>query len=208
MLDSRFSRIAAGTLSMIGVPIVPGAIAQTRMPSAARSRASGSVMPRIAAFAAAYASWPVCPSMPAIEAVFTTTPRSTELVGVVAAHGRGREARHVERADRVHLHRGDERLLVVRRAVARDGPAAADAAPGDVHDEGKDADGARGVDGSRDVVVVVDVTADGDGPLTELLRESRGPLRVAIEDRNADAGVDETPNGRGAEPARSAGDER
>ena len=74
--------------------------------------------------------------------------------------------------------------------------------------EREDADGARGVDGSRDVVVVVDITADRDGPVTELLREGGGPLRIAIEDRDTDAGVDETPNGRGAEPTRSAGNER
>ena len=38
--------------SIIGVPMVPGAMAHTRMPIGARSRAMGSVIPRMAALAA------------------------------------------------------------------------------------------------------------------------------------------------------------
>ena len=37
---------------MSGVPIVPGAMAHTRIPIGARSRAIGRVMPRMAALAA------------------------------------------------------------------------------------------------------------------------------------------------------------
>ena len=44
--------MSSGMLSMSGVPIVPGAMAHTRIPAGARSRAMGSVMPRIAALAA------------------------------------------------------------------------------------------------------------------------------------------------------------
>ena len=67
--------MASLALIMIGVPIVPGAMAQTRTPIGARSRAIGSVIPRIAALAAPYAICPVWPSMPAIDAVLTMTPR-------------------------------------------------------------------------------------------------------------------------------------
>ena len=59
MLSTSLSLVASGTPSISGVPIVPGAIAHTRTPIGARSRAMGRVMPRIAAFAAAYAIWPV-----------------------------------------------------------------------------------------------------------------------------------------------------
>ena len=65
------------------------------------------------------------------------------LVGLVGGHRRGREPGDVERADCVHLHRRDERFLVVRRAVAADGPAAAHPATGDVHDERERADASR-----------------------------------------------------------------
>ena len=44
---------ARETMRKAGVPIVPGAIAHTRIPMGLRSRAIGNVMPRIAAFAAA-----------------------------------------------------------------------------------------------------------------------------------------------------------
>ncbi len=53
MVLTRWSWISSGMLSMSGVPIVPGAMAHTRIPSGERSRAIGSVMPRMAAFAAA-----------------------------------------------------------------------------------------------------------------------------------------------------------
>ena len=53
MFATSASFISCGADSISGVPIVPGAMAHTRIPIGARSRASGRVMPRIAAFAAA-----------------------------------------------------------------------------------------------------------------------------------------------------------
>ena len=49
---TSWARISSGARIISGVPMVPGAIAQTRIPMGARSRAIGSVMPSTAAFAA------------------------------------------------------------------------------------------------------------------------------------------------------------
>ena len=61
--------------AIIGVSTIPGAIATTRIPCCARSRAAVTVMPATPAFDAAYATWPICASNAAIEAVLTITPR-------------------------------------------------------------------------------------------------------------------------------------
>ena len=54
---------------------MPGAIATTRIPCCARSRAAVTVIPATPAFDAAYATWPTWASNAAIDAVFTITPR-------------------------------------------------------------------------------------------------------------------------------------
>ncbi len=57
------------------------------------SRAAGSVSPTTPLFEAAYATWPICPSQAAIEAVLTHTPRSPSPSGslpAIAAQARRR----------------------------------------------------------------------------------------------------------------------
>jgi hypothetical protein len=130
------------------------------------------------------------------------------LVGLVLRHGHRREARDVEGAERVHLHRRDERALVVGRAVAADGASAAGGPAGDVHDQRERAEGASRFDGRGDVVVVRDVAAHRDRSSAELAGERFRPLLVAVEDGDADADLREPPNGRGAEPSGSAGHQR
>ena len=85
--SGRASRFGKGTLAarpdrtssvipaIIGVSTIPGAIATTRIPCWARSRAAVTVIPATPAFDAAYATCPTCASNAAIEAVLTTTPR-------------------------------------------------------------------------------------------------------------------------------------
>src|SRR5688572_24869784 len=65
----------------IGVSKIPGAMVITRMPKRASSRAMGSVMPFTPAFEAAYAAWPICPSIEATDDVLTITPRSPPAKG-------------------------------------------------------------------------------------------------------------------------------
>src|SRR6185295_124020 len=69
-------RTGSGAIASMGVSKVPGAIVHTRIPSEARSRAIGNVMPTTPPFDAEYAAWPIWPSNAAIDAVLTTTPRS------------------------------------------------------------------------------------------------------------------------------------
>src|SRR5258708_4337744 len=52
----------------------PGATALTRMPTVERSRATGNLIATIAPFDPEYDAWPIWPSNPAIDAMFTTTP--------------------------------------------------------------------------------------------------------------------------------------
>ena len=88
----------------IGVPKIPGASEQTRMPNIASSRAIGSVMPATAALVAEYAAWPIWPSKAATEEVWTITPRSPSARGRVVLHdGRGRLVAQ-KSADEVDVH--------------------------------------------------------------------------------------------------------
>ena len=170
---------------MSGVPIVPGAIAHTRIPSGARSRAIGSVMPRIAPFAAEYAIWPVCPSMPAIDDVFTMTPRWPCSSGVVLRHRRRREPADVEGADRVHRHRGDERrpCRAAFRRGRRCGRRRSRRPRRSPRPRG--AERPRGLDRGGDVVVVRDVAFHRARVRAELRGECSRALAVAVEDRDA-----------------------
>ena len=96
----------------------------TRMPTAARSRATGRVMPTTPPLDDEYAAWPIWPSNAATLAMLTIAPRSPRLGGLDAAHRRRGQPDAVEGADQVdreHLLVGVE---VVRRgelAVLADG---------------------------------------------------------------------------------------
>jgi hypothetical protein len=96
----------------------PGAIVQTRMPTAARSRAAVRVRATTPPFDAEYAACPIWPSNAAIDAVLTMTPRSPSSSGSPARYAGRSEAQHIERADEVDLDDLAERLEVVRCAVA------------------------------------------------------------------------------------------
>ena len=98
-------------------------------------------------------------------------------------------------------------VLGVGGAVARHGASAAHAAAGHVDHDRQRADGAGRRDGRADVVVVVDVAADGDDRFAELVGQRRAPVEVAVEDGDADAAVDELAYRGGAQAARSAGDD-
>ena len=58
---------------IIGVSMIPGAIASTRIPNCASSRAAGMVSDATPPFDAAYAACPICPSNAATDAVDTIT---------------------------------------------------------------------------------------------------------------------------------------
>ena len=53
MFSTSLALSSSGALCIRGVPMVPGAMAHTRIPNGARSRASGRLIPRMAALAAA-----------------------------------------------------------------------------------------------------------------------------------------------------------
>src|SRR5271169_2704085 len=59
----------------MGVSMRPGRMQFARMPTTARSRASGSVSPTTPPLDDEYATWPIWPSSAATEAVFTMAPR-------------------------------------------------------------------------------------------------------------------------------------
>ena len=68
----------------MGVPNNSGAIASTRIPVLASSRAAGNVIAATPPFDAEYAAWPICPSKAAMEAVLTISrvPMSQGLQGL------------------------------------------------------------------------------------------------------------------------------
>jgi hypothetical protein len=119
--DRRAERGARllGQAASSGVSNRPGAIVFTRMPTPARSRAAGRVMPTTPPLEALYAICPIWPSNAAIEAVLTMTPRSPSSVGSFALIAAAAKRSDVERADEVDPHDGLERLQRVRAALAR-----------------------------------------------------------------------------------------
>ena len=205
---TSWSRIASGTLSIMGVPIVPGAMAQTRIPSGARSRASGRVMPRIAALAAAYDSWPVWPSSPAIEAVFTTTPRSPLSSGSLAPIAAA--------ARRVTLKVPNTFIAIVwtnaslgwgvpSRATVRPPPTPP---PATLTTTERVAERLCGFDRGQHAVVVVHISGDRQRPGSEFTDELAGTIGIPVEDDDRGAAFHETAHRCRTQPAGTAGDDR
>jgi len=122
------ARISSDIPRSIGVSKMPGAIVMTRMPNFASSRAMGSVMPFTPALEAAYAAWPIWPSIEATEDVFTITPRSPPGSGgctlIFAAASRiARATQHKNKAA-FTLRLDEERHLRLRLASAVSGRSA------------------------------------------------------------------------------------
>ena len=206
MLLTRCSCISSGTLSMSGVPIVPGAMAHTRMPERREVAGhrqghaeDGGLRRRVGELAGL-----------ALDAgdrrgVHDHAPLAV-VVGLVGRHrGRG-EAGDVEGAEGVHLHRADEGVLVVGRAVAADRAPAADAAAGDVdHErERRRASAAASMAApTSSSSLTSPPTATAASPSSSA--SARGPVAVAVEDGHAAAELDQAAHGRGAQPAGAAG---
>lgn len=105
-----------------GVSNEPGEIDTARMLHGARSRASGSVIAATPPFEAEQATPPAMPSVAAVEAVVTSTPRSPSRRRARTLHWRGTRSFHAAPSHRLLA---SSREGVERGAAARDEPSVA-----------------------------------------------------------------------------------
>ena len=86
--------------------------------------------------------------------------------------------------------------------------AAAETAPGHVHDQRERAQALGGHDRRVHIVVVGDVAAGRDHPIAQLAGQCLGAGLVTVEDGDAHARGDEVPHGCRAQPTGTAGHQR
>ena len=206
--DVLEQRLLAWGENTRGVRIAPGAIAHTRTPIGARSRAIGRIIETIAPLAAAYGTIVTWPSKALIDAVCTITPRwpssSASLAAKAAADNRARlNGPHTcssRFASSVSFGIG-ERSRATRRPLGMTTPVALttmEKTPREC------------------AAVMASPTASSSllSPVTAATRspnspgELGSPLRVGIEHDDSDALRREAANRRAPEPAGTAGDDR
>ena len=164
-------------------------------------------MPTTPPFDALYASWPICPSKAATDAVFTITPRRPSASGSDFAISEASFVKHrnvpmrLMPTTRSHSLRmcGAPSLLIVRTAVPGAGAV--------------DPDAQRRRLGSHrnalgDLLRVGDVGLEELRRAAELLGERLALLRVEVEDRDLCAARRQPAHGGLAEPGRSPADDR
>ena len=180
-----------------GVSIEPGAMAHTRTPMGARSRAIGRIIETIAPLAAAYGTMLTWPSKALIDAVCTMTPRSPSSFGLVRGERSRRQSGEVERA----AARGARGWPATSpwASANRPGPPGArlgmttPVALTAIENTPSDS---RGRDGVGHGIVVVAVAGDRGDQATELRDQFTRPLHVWIEDHRCCTSGNETADGR------------